>query len=151
MSLRFRYALTPIKRHIYPLGGRTVRPRPLVNVSLFGPTMSRVSPALLDTGADDTVFPEALAAQLGLDLTTAPAGSATGVPASGVPLRYASVVLRLSDGRESRQWPAIVGFTPARIVFPMLGFAGCLQFFTSTFRGDQEEVELTVNALYPGT
>lgn len=33
----------------------------------------------------------------------------------------------------------------------LLGFGGFLQFFTATFRGDHEEVELAVNSLYPGT
>jgi hypothetical protein len=122
-----------------------------VNVTLVGPAQSRISPALLDTGADDTVFPETLATQLGLDLTTVPTGSGAGATAGGIPLRYGSVVLRLTDGRESLEWPAIIGFITARLVQPMLGFAGCLQFFTSTFHGDREEVELTVNGLYPGT
>ena len=59
-------------------------------------------------------------------------------------------MLRLTDGREFREWPAWVGFTPARLPYPMLGFAGCLQFFDAEFRGGREEVELTVNPLYPG-
>jgi hypothetical protein len=33
----------------------------------------------------------------------------------------------------------------------LYGFAGFLQFFTAKFEGDREEVELTVNSLYPGT
>jgi hypothetical protein len=45
----------------------------------------------------------------------------------------------------------MVGFTPVRLNRALLGFAGCLQFFTATFHGDREEVELTVNSLYPGT
>jgi hypothetical protein len=32
-----------------------------------------------------------------------------------------------------------------------LGFAGFLQYFTATLHGDREQVELAVNALYPGT
>jgi hypothetical protein len=43
-----------------------------------------------------------------------------------------------------------VAFTPVRLWRPILGFAGCLQFFTATFHGDREEVELVINALYPG-
>ena len=65
-------------------------------------------------------------------------------------VRYAAVELRLTDGREFRRWPAWVGFTAARLNQPLLGFAGCLQFFGAYFRGDREEVELEVNALYPG-
>jgi hypothetical protein len=44
-----------------------------------------------------------------------------------------------------------VGFTSARLRFPSLGFAGFLQYFDALFRGDREEVELTVNSLYRGT
>jgi hypothetical protein len=31
------------------------------------------------------------------------------------------------------------------------GYAGFLQFFTTTFHGDRELAELTVNSAYPGT
>ena len=101
--------------------------------------------------ADDTVFPEEIAAKVGLNLTNAPQGSASGVGMGTVPLRYAIVGLRITDGRETREWRAWVGFTAAPLRRPLLGFAGFLQFFEASFRGDREEVELTINALYPGT
>lgn len=66
-----------------------------------------------------------------------------------VPIRYAQLSLRITDGLEKREWPAWVGFSPL-IQRPLLGFAGFLQFFTATFRGDYEEIELTINRLYPG-
>jgi len=66
-------------------------------------------------------------------------------------VRYAQVTLRLTDGQELREWPARVGFAPFASNRALLGFAGFLQFFEATFRGDREEVELTVNSLYPGT
>lgn len=66
-------------------------------------------------------------------------------------IRYAQVILRVTDGKEQREWPAWVGFTPAKVQSPLLGFAGFLQFFTATSRGDREEVELTVNSLYRGS
>ncbi|HEY7315101.1 MAG TPA: hypothetical protein VH643_37490 [Gemmataceae bacterium] len=68
-----------------------------------------------------------------------------------LPLRYAQVRLRITDGKEQREWPAWVSFTPAKLQLPLLGFAGFLQFFTATFQGDYEQVELAVNNLYPGT
>jgi hypothetical protein len=111
---------------------------------------SRARDALLDTAADDTVFPEALAAHIGVDLTNAPVGMGTTANMASVPLRYGRVHLRLTDGREHHEWPAWVGFTPARFRYPMLGFAGCLQFFEATFQGDHEEVVLAPNSLYPG-
>jgi hypothetical protein len=106
---------------------------------------------LLDTGADDTVFSEDVAAAIGVDLTQAPIGGGLAVGGSVWPLRYARVTLRLAGRSERREWPAWVGFTSARLRQPLLGFAGFLQFFTATFQGDCEEVELTVNGFYPGT
>jgi hypothetical protein len=70
---------------------------------------------------------------------------------TNAPVRYAQVSLRVTDGRERREWAAWAGFTPAKLLSPLLGFAGFLQFFTATFHGDREQVELTVNSLYPGT
>jgi hypothetical protein len=151
MSLTFAYRVHPSPNPIWSLGGRTGRPRPVVTVALVGPTGSWTGTALLDTGADDTVFPEDVAALIGIELTNAPAGTASGVGMVAAPIRYAAINLRLTDGHEFREWPARVGFTSAPLKRGLLGFAGFFQFFTATFDGDREHVELTVNALYPGT
>lgn len=151
MSLRFRYQLSSFPHPLVPLDGRFVRPRPVFSVTLVGPGGSLAQDALLDTGADDTVFPEWLTRRIGIDLTNAPTGQASSLLRGSVPVRYARVQLRIADNQERREWEAWVGFTPARIVFPTLGFAGFLQYFTAVFHGDREEVELTVNGLYPGT
>jgi hypothetical protein len=151
MSLRFPYKLDPVPRPVLSLGGRYVRPRPVVPVTLVGPTGGRARDAMLDTGGDNTLFPEELAAKIGLDLTNAPKGTGAGVGSTGVEVRYVQVTLRLTDGKERREWIGWVGFTKAPLPYPLLGFAGCLQFFTSTYHGDREEVELTTNSLYPGT
>jgi predicted aspartyl protease len=117
---------------------------------MVGPADTEVCLGLLDTGATDAVFEEATAAKIGVDLTHAPLGEASGVGLVSASVRYAQVNLRVTDGREFREWPAKVGFTSAPLRWALLGFAGCLQFFHATFRGDVEEVELTVNPLYPG-
>jgi hypothetical protein len=44
-----------------------------------------------------------------------------------------------------------LGFTSAPLRQSLLGYAGFLQFFTATFYGDTEQVELTINSLYTGT
>ena len=49
------------------------------------------------------------------------------------------------------QWPAVIGFSPAPIRYPILGQAGCLQFFDAKFFGADLAVELEVNRAYPGT
>jgi hypothetical protein len=149
--MRFSYKHIPIRSTALALGGRWVRPRPIISVTLIGPSDSRLREGLLDSGADDTIFPQSLAALLGIDLGNAPVGWASTATLTNVPLRYARVSLRITDGREQRDWPAWVGFTSAKLHHPLLGFAGFLQFFTATFHGDREQVELTVNSLYPGT
>ena len=120
-------------------------------MALIGPSNSRAVDALLDTGADDTVFPEFLAPLIGIDLSTAPTSSGTGIGAATALVRYVYLKLRLTDGIEQREWPAWIGFTAASMPYPVLGFACFLQFYTATFHGDREEVELTINGLYPGT
>ena len=147
----FRYRLQPVKAPIVALGGRWVRPRALATITLIGPSGTRVRQARLDPAADDTVFPETVAAHVGLDLSNAPIGEAAGVGMNPVSLRYAEVTLRLAQGNERREWRCWVGFASAPMTYPLLGFAGFLQFFTATFHGDREEVELAVNSLYPGT
>jgi hypothetical protein len=150
MSLSFPYEQWNIGHPIWPLFNRCERPRPMIHVSLIGPSATRLRPAWLDTGADDTVFPESLAAQLGIDLSNAPTGGAAGIGGTAATLRYAEVKLRMSDGKEFREWPARVGFTASPLRRALLGFAGFLQFFTATFHGELEKVELTINNLYPG-
>jgi hypothetical protein len=151
MSLLFRYKVVPVPRAVASLGGRWSRPRPRISVAVVGPANTVAVDGYLDTGADDTVFSEHLAARIGLDLTNAPQGQLTTATLTNAPLRYAQVLLRVTDGQEQREWLAWVGFTPAKLQSPLLGFAGFLQFFTATFRGDREEIELAVNSLYPGS
>jgi hypothetical protein len=152
MALIYSYRSLQMRSPAIALGGRTNRPRPLIDISLIGPRATRVTQALLDTGSDDTVFPAFLAAYIGIDLTNAPEAEFGGVGGTPVAkIRYAPVTLRLATNTEQREWPAMVGFTNAPLRFALLGFAGVMRFFTATFRGDREEVELAVNGLYPGS
>jgi hypothetical protein len=150
MPLLFPYVQLPSRRPIIPLGGRMTRPRALVWVTATGPKNTSYERCLLDSGADDTVFPDSAATRLGIDLTNAPVGEATGVASTPVPVRFVQVPLRITDGREWCEWLAWVGFTAAPLRQPLLGFSGCPQFFHADFRGDREEVELTTNTLYAG-
>lgn len=152
MALAFPYQIyRGPGRPLWTLGGRVGRPRPVFSVTVIGPAGVKADDALLDTGADDTVFPEDVATKIGLDLTAAPTGSASGVGMVGAAVRYAEVRLRLTDGKEQREWPARVGFTAAPLKRGLLGYAGFLQFFTAAFDGQRERVELAANGLYPGT
>ena len=151
MSMRFRYRPYQLRKPAWTLGGQMDRPRPIVDVSITGPLGAAPQRCVLDTAADDSVFPEAIAHRVGIDLTGAPAGEGGAVGGAVIPVRFAIVTLRLSAGRENREWPARVAFTAVKLARALLGFVGCLQFFGAFFDGEQEEVELTVNGLYPGT
>jgi hypothetical protein len=151
MSMLFPYTPFRSPQPIWSLRGRTTRPRPMLTVTVVGPAGASVEYCLLDTGADDTVFPDNVARLIGVDLTSAPVGGASGVGRVAAPIRFAEVTLRLAGNGELHEWQARVGFTSAPLKQPLLGFAGFLEYFTATFHGDQEQVELAVNRLYPGT
>jgi predicted aspartyl protease len=104
---------------------------------------------LLDSGADDVVFPEDYAALIGLDLTNAPTGSASGVSTGTATLRYAQVTLQLTDGNEIHTWPVWVAFTSTPLRTPLLGISGLLRYFEATFQGDFQQVVLEPNTLFP--
>ncbi len=150
MSLIFPYRRGRSPRPVVSLGGRVGRPRPIVDATLIGPTGSKIVTALLDTGADDTVISDQVAQSIGVDLSNAPRHTMTGVGSAPYVISYAPITLRLTDGNEYREWMALVGFTSASMAHTLLGFAGCLQFFDAFFYGEREEVELTINSLYPG-
>lgn len=151
MTLRIPYRSVRAIRPVPSLFGRMERPRPYINVTIIGPGGTAYQKALLDSGADDTVFPEPIATTIGIDLSNAPWGTVIGMGGGSGLLRFAQVTLRIAVRQERREWRAWVGFTTAPLQNALLGFAGFLQYFTATFHGDREEVELTVNGLYPGT
>jgi hypothetical protein len=108
--MRFRYTAQQVGRPVYPLGGTSIRWRPLV-CALAGLTAPQLAvDCLVDSAADDTILPVWVAHRLGIDLSNAPIGTARAV--GGVPMtyRYAHLRLRLSDGVETCGWTAIVGF-----------------------------------------
>jgi hypothetical protein len=132
--------------------GSAARWRPLVPVRVFGPAgqFRDYARALLDSGADDTVFPFDIAVRIGVVLQPA-TRHAVRWRGQSFPLLFGDVELELADeSGVMYRWPATVGFTPAPIRYPLLGNAGCLCFFDTTFRGDDRLVELETNRAYPG-
>jgi hypothetical protein len=127
------------------------RPYALDHISIINPVSTALTRARVDTGSDDTVFPEPLPQRIGIDLTNAPTSQFTGVGPSPVPVRYAEVSLRLAGNGELHEWAGRVGFTATPMRWPLLGYAGFLEFFTATFHGDLEELELATNTRYSGT
>lgn len=131
-------------------GGGRQRPRPVTAVGVTGPTGFLPRDCLLDTGADDTIFPEPVAIRTGVDLTTAPALTINLAGRGPVSCQFAPVQLRLSDGIETYEWTAIVGFAPVTLTFPLLGYAGFFEYFDVDFRGAAREAIITPAATFPG-
>jgi hypothetical protein len=130
----------------------TVRWRPLVPVTLFGPTGRRrfFPRALLDPGADDTVFPLVIAGLIGVALRP-DSGHVLRWRGQGHALRFGDVSIELSDGAEVWRWSAVIGWSPAPLRYPILGIAGCLQFMDACFLGERRIAQLEVNASFPGS
>src|SRR5580700_9478009 len=108
------------KQPIPSLGGKRVRHRPVLAVLLAGTATPQLRDGLLDTGADDTVFSDAVASAMGIDLSLAEQRSISlaGRP-QPVVCRYAQVQIRISDGIETFEWPATVGFVAARLHYAL--------------------------------
>ncbi len=150
MTMRFKYTSVSNSQPVVSLGGRLVRPWPMLMVSVIGPSNTIPVHAKIDTACDETLFSEDLALKIGIDLKNAPVERAFTANQSLMTVRYAHVALRLTDGIEYREWRAWAEFV-AGLRRPILGFGGFLRFFTATFYGDEEAFGLTVNRLYPGT
>ena len=149
--MKFPYMAISTKRPVPSLGGRQVRHRPVIAVMLGGAATPQLRDGLLDTGADDTAFSDAVAAAMGIDLSRAEQRSISlaGRP-QPVVCRYAPVLLRISDGIETFEWSATVGFVAARLHYALLGQAGFLQFFSADFDGESYFVTLTPKSSFPG-
>jgi hypothetical protein len=144
-----------------PLGGPSpaslpataaFRWRPLIPIKIIGPAglYRDYGLAILDPAADDTILPIHLVQRLGIALRPL---TRHGVRWRGQlhPLRFGDVELQVAANGSVWQWPAIVGFSPAPIRYPILGQAGCLQFFDARFFGADLEVELETTRNFPGT
>ena len=151
MTLRYAYTGIVLAQPRVALGGRSTHYRPVISLTSIGPGGTQLLGGLIDSGADAILVPEYVAADIGIDLTTAAEETTRGIGGVRVTARYADVTLRIADQNERREWSALVGFAPLAKRNAILGHAGFLQYFTTVLHGDLERVELTINGLYPGT
>lgn len=149
--MKFPYLPLPTKAPVLSLAGATVRFRPIVPIRVSGPSGSRLFDGCLDSASDDTIFPAGLAGKLGIDLTRAAQGEARPVGGMLVPYRYAAVTLRLTNGLETCEWQAIVGFVSLPLRWALLGHAGFLDYFDTELHGADRAAVLIPNATFPGT
>ena len=149
--MKFPYMAIPTKQPVPSLGGRQVRHRPILAVLLSGTSTPQLRDGLLDTGADDTVFSDSVAVALGVDFSQAEQRT---ISLAGRPqpllCRYVVVQIRISDGIETFEWSATVGFVAARLHYALLGHAGFLEFFSDDFDGEAHSVTLTPKPSFPG-
>lgn len=134
------------------LRGGTKRFKPIVPCIVTGPAGNVLQYVLVDSGADEVVLPITLAPVLGIDLTAAP--TAYTQPAGNappIPLHFAEVILRLSDGNEVCRWRAVVGFTPTKLRFAVFGIAGGIEYFRTTFDLFNQTVEMIPLPSLPAT
>lgn len=152
--LRFPYLDEPLTGPAPPSlpASAVVRWRPLVPVGIIGPGgIGRdFGRAVLDPAADDTVFPLDAARHIGA-LLRPDTGHRVRWRGQLHPLRFADGELLLTDNSSIWRWPAVVGFSPALLRYPILGQAGCLQFMEARFFGEDLRAELETNRTYPGT
>jgi hypothetical protein len=132
--------------------GATVktRYRPIVPIHIIAPQTLPPLDACIDSAAEDTVFPPHWGAQLGIDLTAAPTGQAQGVGGSVIQVRFAPVTLLLSDGVETCEWDATVGFAAVPIRWALLGHSGFLEFFDVQLLGARREAIIHPNTAFAG-
>ena len=152
MILRFPYVSEPLTGPAPPslAPGSLFRYRPFAPVTLFGASGQwNFTQAVLDPGSDDIVFPMSTVHWIGTPLLP---DSGRRVRWRGTlhPLRFAAIELELDDGTGFCRWPTVAAFSPAPLKYPLLGLAGCLEYFDSTFRGANQLVELTPNPRFPG-
>jgi hypothetical protein len=104
---------------------------------------------LVDPGADDTILPIDAAAYLAVPLLPH-TGHALRWQGQRHLLHFGVVELELIDDAGSAlRWPAIVGFSPINMRYPLLGIGGCLEFLDAKFCGKDRVVELEPNASLP--
>ncbi len=129
-----------------------VRFKPVIPLTIIGPTGQVTCPMLLDCGADDVVFPAGLAARIGVDLSSALPGQAQGLGGSQpVGLLYAPVILLLSDRIETCRWRTVVAFTRTSLRLALFGIAGGLEFFRTTLDVGANEIIILPNPSLPAT
>jgi hypothetical protein len=132
------------------MGGTRVRHRPIVPIHMLAPLMLPPVDACIDSAADDTVFPPHLAMRLGIDPVAAPKGQARLVGGTVINVNYAPVTLLLSDGYETCEWDAVVGFSTVPMRWALLGHAGFLDFFDVQLLGARREAIIVPNQAFPG-
>jgi hypothetical protein len=135
-----------------PVSGRPVVYRPVVQITIVGPSAQQDRLILLDSGSDDVVFPLGLAVALGVNLNPTVHHQARGVGAvQPVPLFPGPVILEFNDGTSSARWRTDVTFTSGAPRIPIFGSVGGLEYFRTTLDYVRQEITLEPQPTLPST
>jgi hypothetical protein len=145
--VKFTYMPLPVRQK---QPGAISRHRPIVPIHVLAPRMLPPLDACIDSAADDTIFPPHWATRLAIDLGSASQGQAQVVGGSVIQIRFAQVTLLLSDGYETCEWDATVGFSATPLRWALLGHAGFLEFFDVQLLGARREAVINPNTAFLG-
>jgi hypothetical protein len=147
--VKFAYMPLPLRQKLLAPTAK-MRHRPIVPIHILAPRMLPPLDACIDSAADDTVFPPHWGTRLGIDLTTAPKGQAQVAGGSVIQVTFTPVTLLLSDGYETCEWDAVVGFSAMPLRWALLGHSGFLEFFDVQLLGARRETIITPNTAFAG-
>jgi hypothetical protein len=125
--------------------------RPVIPLRLTGRTGSKEIPqAYVDTGSVEVMVPLSSTEEIGVHFED---NGTLKMRWKGVPtlVRFGEVELRMSDGRFTCTWSALVRFIDAELPVPLLGHFGFLQYLNATFRGAKRVLELELNRDFRGS
>lgn len=127
--------------------------RPIIPLTIAGPTRTKRVRGLVDTGSDDTLLPRSFADELGVGLDEKQGIKITNVSEKPVAVAYGNIHFGLKSSTESYSWSAQVGFIDYRDAeneLVILGHKGCLEFFQLFFNGPKKELEIKPGTTFPG-
>jgi len=126
--------------------------RPVVTLKVYGPQGFASHDALVDTGADTCIFPRKVAVALGIHEEPTKGPDATAYGGELLPATFADIEVELSDGETTLKWPLLAYFHETADDGDdtlILGHTGFLEFFITTFIGEDFALELSPNDYLP--
>ena len=105
---------------------------------------------VLDTGSGRCVLTLGIARVLDIEVSGSPNGTVKGILGVSKNFWLREVTICLDNGKKAFEWKAPIAFTGAQPIFPVLGWIGCFEFFSTTFDGNPRKVIFKSNSSFPG-
>ena len=127
--------------------------RPEILIRVVGKAGSSKLRALVDPGSDDTLLPLSVGRSIGATMDLTQTWHAEGIGGQAIPVILGEVEFELTDGKQTFRWTAKVGFVDfadPKDEITVLGHAGFLDYFRTTFDGHLRTLEIEVTPAFPG-